>query len=227
MADEKLTIVRCTIEGGSLKATQDEFVVMLNPSGFTHDRSISYNKTGSKEGEGKEPLGLSASETKFGSTGPENVKFSIVLDGTGVVSSPPDDVKAKFTALKAIVYDYNGTTHETNIVQIKWGNFLFYGRLTSLSVEYTLFKPSGEPLRAKVNLAFVSYMSKTEEAARAQRNSPDLSHRLVVKAGDTLPLLCYQIYKDASYYGEVARINNLTDFRNLRPGTELRFPPLR
>ena len=227
MADPKLTISRCTLEGGSPKTTQDEFVVMLNPSGFTHDRSISYNTTASKSRARKEPLGLSATETKFGSTEPERIKFSIVLDGTGVVSSPPEDVKTKFTALKAIVYDYNGTTHETNIVRIKWGNFLFYGRLTSMSVEYTLFKPSGEPLRAKVSLAFVSYMSKPEEAARAQRNSPDLSHLVVVKAGDTLPLLCYRIYKDASYYGEVARINNLTDFRNLRPGTELRFPPLR
>ncbi len=222
MAD-KLTISRCTLQGGNLHATGDKFMVMLNPSGFTHDRSISYNTASSM----KPPLGTAGIETKFGSTKPEHVKFSIVLDGTGVVSSPPEDVKTQVTALKAIVYDYNGTTHETNIVRIKWGNFLFYGRLTSMSVEYTLFKPKGEPLRAKVSLAFVSYMSKSEEAARAQRSSPDLSHLVVVKAGDTLPLLCHRIYKDASYYGEVARINNLTGFRNLRPGTELRFPPLR
>lgn len=227
MADEKLTITRCTLQGGSLKVSQDEFVVMLNPSGFTHDRSISYSGSSPTRGAQNKPLGISSAETKFGATEPETVKFSIVIDGTGVVTSPPKDVKAECASLKAIVYDYDGNTHETNIVQLKWGNFLFYGRLTSMSVEYTLFKPSGEPLRAKVSLAFVSYMSREEEAKRAKRSSPDLSHRVVVKAGDTLPLLCYRIYRDSSYYGEVARINNLTDFRNIAPGTELLFPPLR
>jgi nucleoid-associated protein YgaU len=41
-----------------------------------------------------------------------------------------------------------------------------------------------------------------------------------------LPLLCNRIYNDPSYYREVARINNLSNFRNLEPGLILRFPPL-
>jgi len=40
-------------------------------------------------------------------------------------------------------------------------------------------------------------------------------------------LMCYRIYRDASYYPEVARHNGLTDFRNLVPGTRVSFPPLR
>lgn len=224
---EKLTISRCNLDGGILRVTGDEYKVMLNPSGFTHDRSISYSGSKNKGNKQSEPLGLLSRETKFGATEPETVKFDIVIDGTGVVNSPPQDVKTQFQALKAIVYDYDGEKHEPNIVQLKWGNFLFKGRLTSMSVNYTLFKPSGEPLRATVGLSFVSYMSKPEEAARAQRNSPDLSHYIVVKAGDTLPLLCYRVYKDCSYYGKVAKINNLTDFRNIQPGAELHFPPLR
>jgi nucleoid-associated protein YgaU len=47
-----------------------------------------------------------------------------------------------------------------------------------------------------------------------------------VKAGDTLPMLCYQIYKDSSYYLAVARLNQLQNFRQLQPGQLLRFPPL-
>jgi nucleoid-associated protein YgaU len=96
-----------------------------------------------------------------------------------------------------------------------------------MSVDYTLFKPSGEPLRAKVKLSFSGFMSKEEEALRANRSSPDLTHLIEVKAGDTLPMLCYRVYKDCSYYLEVAKVNGITNFRDLQLGTKLHFPPLR
>jgi nucleoid-associated protein YgaU len=48
-----------------------------------------------------------------------------------------------------------------------------------------------------------------------------------VKAGDSLPALCYQIYGDPGYYLEVARFNRLDDFRRLQPGTRVVFPPVR
>jgi hypothetical protein len=41
-----------------------------------------------------------------------------------------------------------------------------------------------------------------------------------------LPLMCYRIYGDSKYYIEVARFNNLNDFRNLNEGMQLKFPPL-
>ena len=82
------------------------------------------------------------------------------------------------------------------------------------------------PLRAKVTLAFVEYQSKEEISKEAGQESPDLTHLIEVKAGDTLPLLCYRIYQDCNYYIDVAKINRLTDFRDLKPGTKLQFPPL-
>ena len=60
----------------------------------------------------------------------------------------------------------------------------------------------------------------------ANRTSPDLSHRVQVCEGDTLPLLCHRIYGDASYYPEVARFNRLQGFRHLPAGLQLDFPPL-
>lgn len=96
-----------------------------------------------------------------------------------------------------------------------------------MTVDNTLFTSSGEPLRAKLQLEFDSFMTNEEEALRANRSSPDMSHLVEVRAGDTLPLLCYRIYRDSSYYLDVARHNNITDFRNLEPGSKLHFPPLR
>jgi nucleoid-associated protein YgaU len=60
----------------------------------------------------------------------------------------------------------------------------------------------------------------------AQDQSPDLTHVRRVKAGDTLPGLCDQIYGDPRLYLKVAAANGLDDFRRLVPGTKVFFPPL-
>jgi nucleoid-associated protein YgaU len=53
-----------------------------------------------------------------------------------------------------------------------------------------------------------------------------MTHVRLVKEGDTLPALTREIYGDYRYYLEVARVNQLDDFRSLEPGTRLFFPPL-
>jgi nucleoid-associated protein YgaU len=47
-----------------------------------------------------------------------------------------------------------------------------------------------------------------------------------IKFGDTLPLMCYRIYGDPKYYLQVAEANGLDNFRRLKPGTDIFFPPL-
>jgi nucleoid-associated protein YgaU len=101
------------------------------------------------------------------------------------------------------------------------------GGFTSMEIEYNLFHPEGAPLRAKVTLSFLEAMTEEMEAVEAGNNSPDLTHVVMVRAGDTLPLLCERIYRDASKYLEIARFNDLDGFRALATGTLLRFPPMR
>jgi hypothetical protein len=223
---KKLKISACSVDDSG-NVTVDggrAFEVMLNPSSYSHTYSIGYNK--------KEALGQSGSDTKFSGIKPEKVSFDIVIDGTGVVNQSPSgkgspEVKDQVKQLSDIVYKYDGSNHEPNHVRLLWGSLIFFGRLESMTVDYTLFKPSGEPLRAKIKLAFSGFMSKEEEALRANRSSPDLSHLIEVKAGDTLPMLCYRVYKDCSYYLEVAKVNDITNFRDIKPGSKLHFPPLR
>ncbi|MBX3639885.1 MAG: hypothetical protein KF888_05140 [Nitrosomonas sp.] len=228
MASQKkalLTISPCTVSTNgkiSVDNSRKNFEAMINPAGYEHTFSLRYSKN--------KVLGQPGTETKYDVSEPEKIIFKeLVFDGTGVVKSSnnqPVSVKEQIDRLRSVVYTYIGSKHEAPIVQLKWGSFLFYGRVESLKFDYTLFKPSGVPLRAKVTLAFVEYQSSEEIVKEARNESPDLSHLVEVKAGDTLPLLCYQIYQDCSYYPEVARINNLTHFSDLKPGMQLKFPPL-
>lgn len=225
MAVKKLKITSCTVDdAGNIKAGGSSFEVQINPAEYTHNYQINYSE--------EAHLGGLNKKNAFSSLEPEGVTFNkIVIDGTGAIpSADPDaapvDVRSQIKLLTSIVYRYSGQQHETPWVRLVWGSLIFFGRLKTMSTKYTLFKPNGEPLRAEVDLAFGGAMSAQEEALRANRSSPDLSHKVTVVAGDTLPLLCYRIYRDSSYYPEVARFNRLTDFRRLTPGTSLLFPPL-
>jgi len=219
---KKLSIAACKVrKGGTIIVdnSQTPFEVMINPSNFKRQLTIEYSK--------EQTLGQSAGAPKFAAICPEGLSMSnLVLDGTGVVGPVTRSVTDMVNALLAVIYQYNGEQHEPNYVRVLWGSFIFFGRVQSISIDYTMFKPSGEPLRAKLSIGFTGWMSNQERALRANMSSPDLSHLVEIKEGDTLPLLCNRIYKDPSYYREIARINNLSNFRKLEPGSVLRFPPL-
>jgi LysM repeat protein len=88
-----------------------------------------------------------------------------------------------------------------------------------------MFSPDGKPLRAKLSTSFIGFMKPKDQNA-ASRQSPDLTHIITVKSGDTLPLLCQKMYGDSSLYLQIAQTNGLVNFRYLIPGTELLFPPI-
>ena len=214
-----ITPVEVTESGSFTLKDAAAFKVLLNPSEFNHRRSISYNT--------EETPGQPGADTRFAAVNPDTVGFSLMLDGTGVVPNErPLTVEEQVKKLSKVVCNYDGKKHEPNHVRLLWGTLILYGRLTEMNLTYTLFKPSGDPLRAKADLKFVGFMSNKQTEAAARRSSPDLSHVVEVRAGDTLPLLCSQIYGDPAYYAEVARFNRLQDVHRLTPGDRLRFPPL-
>jgi hypothetical protein len=125
-----------------------------------------------------------------------------------------------------ITQKIQSTTHSPNYLQINWGAFQFRGVLEKATINYKLFNSSGLPIRATVAASFKQSISRTEQAAEAGRTSPDLTHIRVVKSGDTLPIMCKRIYGSPEFYLEVAKVNQLKNFRRLKVGQELIFPPL-
>jgi nucleoid-associated protein YgaU len=223
---QALSITGCEIDEdtGIVDVNGQQYELLINPSEFSHERAICYN-TKRTQGQASNPI-------KFSATKPDTISFSVVFDGTGAVpqalgSSAPSEVFDQIDTLSNIIYKYQGGKHEPSPVQVLWGKLIFYGRLKRLSTTYTLFKPNGAPLRAKADLAFIGFVSKKEGTISADRSSPDLSHSVEVREGDTLPLLCQRIYGDSRYYPEVAAFNGLREFRRLQPGARLHFPPLR
>jgi hypothetical protein len=219
----QMKITACEPSGDTPKATGTSISLLVNPSELSLARRTDYG--------GCVPMGDTGSGRKFSKVQPDTLDFTTVFDGTGVIPIPsdidlPPEVDDQLDKLSGVVYTYNGQDHEPNVVQILWGRLMFYGRLTSFDIDYTLFRPSGASLRAKVKMSFQRYKNVQEASLEADQSSPDLSHAVVVKDGDTLPLLCHRIYGDSSYYVDVARFNGLHAFRMLKPGLVLHFPPL-
>lgn len=228
----KLKLIRCLEVQGQIIPGNDPaytFECSINPEQFTRTFGRRYTGTDEDECGDDQAIGKSATVTKFSKPTPEKLNFSIVLDGTGVVPGAPTSVVDQVNQLRKTAYDFVGNQHEPAPVRVVWGKGLdiFYGRLTDLSVEYTLFQSDGTPLRAKIKLDFVQAMTEREESSLARRKSPDMTHLVRVREGDTLPLLCQRIYRDAGKYLAIARLNDLDGFRSLEPGTLLRFPPMR
>lgn len=222
--NRKLIIEKCIPnKKGPPTIVGKAFSVMINPASYSRTYDIVYGK--------EDAEGAIASEKKFSRTKSESVSFDIIFDGTGVVKTgktggKAEPVKKQIKSLLQMVYQYNGKRHEPNHLRLLWSNLVFYCRLKSLSIDYTMFKPGGDPLRAKAKMTFGSFMGREEEAKKKDRQSPDLMHIVEFKAGDTLPLVCHRVYEDSSYYPEVAKFNNITNIRDIKPGTKLHFPPI-
>jgi hypothetical protein len=221
----KLSITAYSDPGFTQKvpAASNPFSVWINPASYSHSRQILYNDRQAQGSPGPSP--------EFNRIGDEDVSFDLVFDATGVIPPPPGqtydkgvaDVLSQFTNLVATV---NGTIHSPNYLILGWAQLQFQCVLTSLKIDYTLFRPDGTPLRAKVSVTFKSFKSEIALAKTVAKTSPDLTHLVTVIAGDTLPNLCYRIYGDSRFYMKVAKHNRLLSFRSLAPGTQLHFPPL-
>lgn len=203
-----------------------KFQVWINPEKYTETYRVCYNDRQAQGSPGGSP--------NFDKIPSDRMSFELVFDGTGVVPSPnpgvlpfaSDGVAKQVNEFRSMVVGYAGNIHSPRFLQLVWGTLLFRCRLSELSISYTLFKPDGTPLRARADATFISYTNEVTLAKQARKSSPDLTHVLTVRAGDTLPLMCWQVYGDSAWYARVARANGLAGFRDLVVGTQLVFPPL-
>lgn len=221
---KKLEIVAYKDKEFSQK-TGNSFEMMVNPASYNETKTIDYDR-------GKCPHGKGA--PAFNSYKGGNIKIEFILDNTGsFVNWMSYQATAKKQPLAGIiknlektVYSLLGEKHEPPFLRIAWGDLNFEGRLEEMTSDYQLFNSEGAPLRVKITLNILKYVSPVKQELMDNRNSPDLSHLVTIKDGDTLPALCRRIYENEIYCTEVARINGLTGFRHLEPGMRLLFPPL-
>ncbi len=160
---------------------------------------------------------------------PEKFSFDFIVDTTGVIEGTQrgDKVQSKIEIMEKSLYLYNSEGHRPSYAVIAFGELMFKGQLSSMSIKYSLFNHKGIPLRAKGSVSFLGFRGSEEDKKRYSKLSPDMSRLVVLKESDTLAALCHQIYGNSLLVNKVARFNNLNGFRDIPAGTEILFPPLK
>ncbi|MEQ9369570.1 MAG: hypothetical protein RIG63_11150 [Coleofasciculus chthonoplastes F3-SA18-01] len=196
---------------------QDTFEVMFNPESY----SLKYeNKYQEHQG-----MNTSGSSLKYALSKPTHLSLTLILDGTGVTPGGRKDVYKEVNRFLTLTTHMDGETHEPKSLKIEWGDLIFNCRLGSVDIKYTLFNRSGQPLRAELQTEFSGDIEDSKRVKQENKNSPDLTHKRIIKAGDNLPLMANQIYGDPAYYIQLAAANNLNNFRKLNVGTSISLPP--
>ncbi|MCG8421907.1 MAG: hypothetical protein MJE77_28635 [Proteobacteria bacterium] len=227
----KLEKVKIGVYGNRLRAglPQKTFTVMFNPESFSmKHENVFQNLQG---------IQTSGRRAMYSHSRSDQLKLDLVIDGSGVTDYSlirllglgSDSVSEQIDKFLELCFFMDGNIHEPKFLKLQWGDGPlkeFDCRLQSVDIKYTSFDRDGSPLRAELTTVFVEDLDSAKRLRLEGKSSPDLSHSRVVKSGDTLPLLCKEIYGSSEYYIRVAEANQLDDFRNLTPGQELVFPPL-
>lgn len=229
----KLQIKAYSDEQFNNEVANGEFQTLLNPEKYIFKYKVEQNQ--------EQASGTSSSAPRYNRTPPEDLELEFIFDRTGVLVNYGDPSTAADNHLmkdegagitddidhfKRVVFDYNGDEHRPNYLIITWGALLFKGVLTEMDLTFKLFKADGTPLRATATAKFKGFIEDNLRVAIENNRSPDLTHVRTVMEGDTLPLMAHRIYGDSKYYLEVARANKISNFRKLKVGQQIFFPPL-
>ena len=211
----------------SVLGGDDAFEMMYNPDSYNQEYKNNYVKRNTQGNTGT---------LVFTHTEPESIDFEFLFDATGASVSGSSNITDQILKDRrtdkviqhflGISYKRSGETHQPNFLKLRWGDFEFRGILENATVTHKMFDTDGYPIRSTVKCTFRKHTSLKEQAAEERRNSPDMTHYRLVKEGDTLPLIAHRIYGDASLYLELARINRLINFRDLKAGQRLILPPI-
>jgi nucleoid-associated protein YgaU len=122
-------------------------------------------------------------------------------------------------------------THAPPRVKFFWGSGItFRAIVDTVQQKFTLFNPAGIPLRAALSVSFKEYQTLGEQLRKLNLQSHDVSTKRMVKRRETLALIAFREYGDASQwrriYEDPANEDLIADPRRLQPGREITIPSL-
>ena len=173
-----------------------------------------------------EPQKKPGENPEYTGTKQRTLDLEVFLDATdaddGDVSPTID---ALFSTMRPTEKSKGANTPCPPIVVFSWGSAPpFVGVVKSVTATLTLFRPSGQPVRATCKVSMQEYPTepgKQNPTSGALRSSR--AHRVVL--GDTLASIANAEYGSPVLWRAIAVVNGLEDPFRLRLGRELLLPP--
>lgn len=118
----------------------------------------------------------------------------------------------------------NKDLHAPPICQFCWGQFIFTGVLQQADVRFTLFLPSGVPVRATIDVTLKEFSDGVQQTGILQ--SANFVKQHVVRTGETLSGIAAELYHDATRWRPIAEANHIDNPLMLPPGRVLIIPAI-
>lgn len=119
-------------------------------------------------------------------------------------------------------------SHQPPKVNFLWGTLDFVGVVESATAQYTMFSPSGTPVKARVTLVIVGEeRSVLQQSARQPNESPDRTKERTLAQGDQLWMIAGQEYDDPGQWKVIAEANGILNPRKLEKAAVLKVPSIK
>jgi hypothetical protein len=198
-----------------------------NPEKYSVNKSVQYAEIGIP--------GLDEPVLQFVRGQNEKVTLDLFFDTTeqGMVDNVTDVRTLTQPVYQLLIV--NTATHAPPRFTIDWGTGKsLFGQgnspslcvLESMNEEFTLFAPTGEPLRAKLALTIRMASTVKLQFQQVPRNSPDRTKLVNVVRGQQISDIAYREYGDPTLWRPIADGNSIANPRFLSPGTILAVPSL-
>ncbi len=187
----------------------------FNPPEYTTSKQVTYGEL--------QATGSGAAVQQFVNGRAERLSVELFFD----TSEAEKDVRSEYLNDLNKLVEVDSALHAPPVCQFRWGEGIIFDALVeSMETRFTMFLPSGIPVRARVNVVFTEYKTSEYHESEVDPESTDKTKSWTVTQGDTLWLIAAEEYDDPAHWRTIAEANNLQNPRELEPGTALELPPL-
>jgi hypothetical protein len=205
---------------------QEAIECAFNPQSYTVSKTNVWNF--------KPTTGVDLPDGEFGGGLPRRTTLNLLLDVS--LLSPEQSVKDAANNLLRMMETGGGGGggggSAPPFVTFRWGSVdLPKSVPVSLTIQYLLFHPNGEPIRATVDLELAQAEKASTASSAGGNEAQNPTTRAIrglrvhrVRDGDSLPLIAHDAYGDPGRWRSIAEANGVDNPLHLRRGTELTIP---
>ncbi len=193
--------------------------VLFNPEEYNVSRSVNYAKL--------DVPGTDSPIMQFISGGETSLNMTLFFDTQNdYIRKTSDDVRDYMQPIMNALW-IDGKLHAPPEAAFSWGGCFFKGIITDAKQSFTMFLPSGIPVRARLEITFKSSEDALGVRKRSPFESPDRTKARRASKGAQLWRLADAEYGDPKYWRVIADLNKLYNPRKLPEGRLLQLPPLK